>query len=445
MRSPGLFLIGTLVLIGSLTSCFDKEDGGTGEGGTTTGDDGTSGDDDGTGGDDGGTDTDDEVNADVSGLITVTLYTSGEDGEREELSWEDYSNGVWAFGNIFVGAYFDDEESGNRTYVGSTVIDSPSVDGNEYSIPIQMEGEHEVYVYAVVDWYQDGVVGSNEPTGVYPHSLEVENGSSFGDVDIAVLAPPYTGGGGCDTLDISGDIDVTISWTDGDAWAMMLDTNNEGPYHTSMNALAVSGGGANAAYDLYSCTGYGDMNLIGAWDTNGNGMADPLDKWGSYVNSSGEDGNPISVSSSNLSGYDIQIPFGDASGPSIVPFVRLSGSVSVKDGSFDDLPAGSSLYVTALKYRPDGDLPLEDLEDAYDTSTTTWDELTGQSSVDFSLTVPANTVVYMWAYSDSGDNVLNGPDDWVAAGGSDSNGKVSTGTTSTSGYALGLSSNASGE
>ena len=121
-----------------------------------------------------------------------------------------------------------------------------------------------------------------------------------------------------------------------------------------------------------------------------------------------------------------------------MPFVRLSGTVNVEGGTFDDLAAGSTVYVTALKYKPNGDFDITDLSIAYDADEYDWTELTGQSEVPFTVVVPSNTVVYLWAFADeNADGIVNESGDYVAAGGEQS-GKVATGTSNSSGLELSL-------
>jgi len=388
-------------------------------------------------GDDDDDDDPDEIEGVVSGTVQVQLYTAGEDGEREEISWEEGTGGEYVYGKIFVAAYYEGEQ-GELRHVGQTVIDEPTTGENPYEIDLRGDtGAQDIYVYAVLDYYQDNIVGTNEPRGVYPRAIPFEDGTDFDEADITILTGLYGGGGGgsCDSSGVSGDVDITVTWADGDVYSMLLSTSGEGPYHSSVDTPISNGGGASGDYSMSSCR-YGEMNLVGCWDSNGNGMADPLDRWGVYVEDE-EDANPVDIGDSDLFDKTIQIPFGDSMPLGLVPFVRLSGTVSVSGGSFDDLDAGSTLHITPLKYRPDGEFEIDALEDAYDSTTIEWPDLTGQSEVAFTVSVPANTVVYLWAFADDdGDGTVNESGDYVAAAGEDGNGKVATGTTSSDGIEL---------
>ena len=116
----------------------------------------------------------------------------------------------------------------------------------------------------------------------------------------------------------------------------------------------------------------------------------------------------------------------------MVPLVVLSGTVDFASGTFDDLPAGSEVTVTALKYRPRGALSASALEsDAYDYEQFLWPDLAGQSSISWSLGVPANTTMYLWAFADEDvDSLLNESAEAIASGGTDDNGRLDSGASS---------------
>ena len=105
----------------------------------------------------------------------------------------------------------------------------------------------------------------------------------------------------------------------------------------------------------------------------------------------------------------------------------------MQKGSFDDLEVGSTVYVAALKYRLGFDLNVNSFETlAYDYQMYEWPDLTGKSVVDFSLGVPADTVVYLWAFADEDlDGIVNESGERVAPGGADGEGTYSTGSSDT--------------
>jgi hypothetical protein len=377
----------------------------------------------------------DTIEGTLQGNVKVQLYTTGEDGEREMVSWEDSTCGdTYAFGKVFVTAWHDND-SGGRKWIGQDTIDSPSTEGDDYSFDVSFEGSRTVYIYAQVDYWGDRVVGSDDPVGNYTGTVDLEDGETLDGLDITILVPEcYGGGGSCDTVGITGDAIITSSYAGGDIAVMLAGPNGEGPYHVTWNTPDATAGGAEANYSLTTCAGYGDTQLLGAWDKNGNELADPMDKWGAYISEVDVDGNPISIESSNLVDYDIQIPLGEY-GLSVVPFVTLSGTVDVSGGEAFDSLGGGTLYVAAMKYRPSGDVAVASLEagDAYDIAAFEPGDLAGQTSVDFRLDVPGNTIAYLWAYLDEDNNgVLNEVGEALGSGGLDSTGRIPTGTTSSS-------------
>ena len=129
----------------------------------------------------------------------------------------------------------------------------------------------------------------------------------------------------------------------------------------------------------------------------------------------------------------VQIPIGEGSSElEIVPFTSITGVVGVAGGTFDDLPEGSTVHVAALKYRPTSDLSLTSFtSNAFDYDSFEWPELSGNTNVAFSLGVPANSIVYMWAYADTdGDGIVNESGEPIASGGKDSAGTLDTNSKS---------------
>jgi len=391
------------------------------------------------------------INGMISGDINVQLYQTGEDGEREYVSWEDATGGVYIFGGIFTSAYYVDE-SGIERFVGDHVIENPSTDANPYRIDVGTDNNEKVYVYSILDYWQDRIVGTSEPKGVYPNGVTLIDGEEITGINLDILTPIYTGSGGCGSsgdwaggsvssssyIEILGDAYITTSYAGGMAAAMLNSTTGDGPYNSAWFQPSSAGGGAIGSYGFITCPNRGEMNLVAAWDSNGNNMIDPTDRWGAYSPTPDVDGNPVMIVSDDLLGYDIQIPLGDGPGLNMVPFIRLSGELSTSIGAFDDLPSGTTIHIAAMKYRPSGALSVAELGNAYDLVTLEWPELTGQASVSYTLTVPSNTITYLWAFVDMDDDgVINESGEPIASGG-DSSGKVPTGTTSTTSNDLSL-------
>ncbi len=435
--------------LGALGPCG----GGKGPGGGGSSDSGADGGDDGTDpGDDGGQDDTaaPEIMGSVSGTVTVELYRPGLDGERDALDWTDSlsydadsGTVAWPFGNVFVAAYTNDE-FGNQQYVGSTTVSPPSPGGDPYSLDWRMPADAgEVYIYAALDRYGDTVVSSDDPRGVYPLALTLADGDSITGIDLTILTTEITSsGGGCgSTVTIDGSVLITVNYGGGSAATMLVSTAGQGPYHVATTSPTPSALGAEGSYSLSSCAGYGPMKLVGAWDRNQDGLFAPDDTWGAYAPVADTDGNPVQVGATDLSGYDVQIPLGDSPGVNVVPFVMLSGEVSMASGSsFDSLPAGSSVYVAALKYRPTTTFDIRSAA-VYDIHEVDWADLTGTSASSYSLVVPADTVTYLWAFADEDvDGFVNESGEHIASFSTSGNGRLMTGAVNQPGLDLRLGS-----
>ena len=122
----------------------------------------------------------------------------------------------------------------------------------------------------------------------------------------------------------------------------------------------------------------------------------------------------------------------------MVPFVRLSGTISAPEGSalsgMGADGAAPSLYMAAMKYRMNTEFPVGAFESsAYEYMAWGPDDLGEAESVEWELVVPANSVVYLWAYMDwDGNDMVNEIHEPVASSGSGSAGAFSTGEASQS-------------
>jgi len=378
---------------------------------------------------------DDGVEGSLTGTVTVQPYTTNEDGDIVYVDWDEASGGSFNYGNIFVAAYTVDEVTGQQEYHDTTTILSPSTEGDAYELDLEVDDASAVRVYATLDYWGDGVLGSTEPIGLYPEALSPADGEVLTDIDITILAPVKSsgGGGGCDTVDISGEVFITVGYVAGEVGVMLQTSLGDGPINSSVGWTVPLGDadGATSEYSFSVCESPGEVRLIGGWDKNYNRLLDPTDRWGVYMAEEKVDGNPITVGTSDLSGYDVYIPFGDSAAFATVPFVVLSGTVTMEGAkTFDALPTHSNLYVTALKYQPSTDISSSSLaDDSYDTTEFDWSELSGQSEVSFSLVVPSNTTLYLWTFADTdGDGVLNEADEPIAGAGTEG-GRISVGTT----------------
>ncbi len=445
-----------------------SSDGGFADGGGTDGGGTDGGSADG-GSADGGTEETEPISAQVSGTVRVQLYTENAgDGSREYVAWEDsiFTDG-FPFGAIFVGA--SDQVDGIEWFRGSDTVQTPSIEGDPYSISVTMPAPGPVRLSATLDLYGDGVLATDEPFGIHPLEIELTDGAEVGDKDIVVLVDydlaqawwGWSGGGGSgggwgtgwggggegceDPVTLAGNAVLGSPWAGGDVAVLVYDTAGVGPYAWVRDEPTVDGDSATLPFSLGGyCGSPESIRLLGAWDKNGNDLIDAEDLWGGYVTEPDVDGNPLVVGTESRSDLVVQIPLGDGRADiSVVSFVRLGGEVRLNGGeSFDELPEGSVLYVAAMMYRPVGDITIDSLErNSYDVRSFDATDFSGATSVPFSLWSPGNTIVYLWGFVDHGpvpDSVVNTTDETVGAGGSEIGGKISTGTTDQSGLDINL-------
>ena len=479
MHCNGMFQAATFLLISGCCGNCCPEPAETGldtaavivdsdSGGGAGGDDSDSGTDEGGG-----------VHGTISGTVAVVLYETDEDENLVLLEWADTCFGdVFPYGSIFVAAYTTDEETGVETYYAEDVIVAPQVDSslNTYTLEVDTDVVDEVQVYAVLDKWSDAIIGSQDPVGIYADAIALSEGEERGDVDIDIVTPYWCGGcccpdcppnwgdgsclywdgtqwvstcgGECDTLSIAGPVDVDAPWNTGTAAAMLMEPTTGNPYYTH-TGIGLTGRdcdgegceGADGDYAFTLCQLAYTWDLRGCWDSNGNGMYDPDDTWGQVVDATGAPAGTIAVDYADVLDQTILIPV-EGSEIDIVPYVRLSGDLHMAEGDFDDLLADypeAHVYVTLLKYFPNGDLEASALESAYDYQVFGPDELAGQSSVAYDLMAPGNATVYLWATADvDNDEVLNESEDPVGCAAETC--LLSTGTTSQSGLSIGLES-----
>jgi hypothetical protein len=373
-----------------------------------------------------------EFSVPITGKVQVALYGLDIDGELESVSFEDRYGGDFPFGGIWVSAYVE-EEDGSLSWLDEEVVREPSVDGDDYALDLTSETCGKVHVYAVLDLNGDRVLGPDEPSGIHPEALKLKPGKSHSDADVEIVVGPVandgsvggwspgdgtgsgnSGGSGPGYVTVSGLVDVVQAYTAGDVAAMVFGTDGSGPHLWDIIPSAdlndYGAAGADGAYAMGLAENSGSVQLFGAWDADDNWLFDYSDPWGEYASALDVSGNPVSVGASDLPDHDIQVPLGGGDPPfSIVPFVTLSGDLGVVDGDFDDLDAGSTVYVAALKYRPTTDVTVAQVTaDAYDLQSWSQAELSGSSSQPYELSVPQGTILYVWAYVDAdSDGTLN--------------------------------------
>jgi hypothetical protein len=221
----------------------------------------------------------------ISGIVQVEVYTYDSRGEIETLDWAEAYGDDFPFGSIFVAAYTLDEESGVITYLDEYVIRSPDPEGNRYELRVDPAAP-DVRVYAVLDYWGDGILGSNEPIGVYPDVVPVTAGAETSGIDIDILAAytDFTGGGGGggpggggggggdrntdDYIWLSGDGLITDPYAGGSCVAMIYDSAGSGPHYVDSFTPEQTEGGAEGSYGMWVWKNMGPVMLRGAWDAN---------------------------------------------------------------------------------------------------------------------------------------------------------------------------------
>lgn len=364
----------------------------------------------------------------VNGNVTVTLAEEDESGERRVVTWEEAGYTEFPFGSLFVGAYTaPTEDAPVQLYAGTEAIEAPEMGTSPYQMRVGTQAETNILVYAALDVLGDGVIGSDDPRGVYPEALLLNDGAVYDNVDIDILAlnQPEIVCSEAGTVTITGTVTVTLNYFGGPIGVMLVDEAGNGPFHVVSVEPPMTGEGARASYSLEVCADYGPMRLVAAWDGNRNGLFDPNDKWGVFSTDGATDSNPVFVGNANMNNYPIMIPLGEGPGVTPIQFARLSGQVRMAEGDFSALPAGTDVYVTAMSSRPSREFEF-DSPLVIDSQKFTWAELSGSTSKDFSLLLPANSFVYLWAFADiNADGVLNDVGEPVGTVGAD--GRVPTG------------------
>lgn len=364
----------------------------------------------------------------VNGNVTVTLAEEDADGERRIVTWEEAGYTEFPFGALFVGAYTAPTDTApTQLYAGTETIDAPEMGTSPYQMRVGTQAETNILVYAALDVLGDGVIGSEDPRGVFPEALLLNDGAVYDNVDIDILAlnQPEIVCSEAGTVTITGTVTVSLNYFGGPIGVMLVDEAGNGPFHVVTVEPPTTGEGARASYSLEVCADYGPMRLVAAWDGNRNGLFDPNDKWGVFSTDAANDSNPVFVGNANMNNYPIHIPLGEGPGVTPIQFARLSGQVRMQEGDFSALPPGSDVHVVALTSRPSREFPF-DSPLVLDSQKFTWSELSGAAAKDFSLLLPSNSFVYLWAFADiNADGILNDVGEPVGAVGAD--GRVPTG------------------
>lgn len=363
----------------------------------------------------------------LTGTIFFDLYTTDSSGAVEPLVWADWYGDTFPFGTVVVTGYTVDDD-GVATYWSTTILPDPSPDGEGYELEFGFDAEHQVTIQASLDYWGDGLIAPYDPSAVYATAVPVAPDGALSGVNITIDVPYYdfslTGGGYWnpdDWVQVSGDADISEQLADGTCMAMVYDTTGYGPYGYTGFAPAATSAGAEGSYAMWAPKGMGDSQILGACDTNLNGMIEAADAWGGYS----EDGDTVAtvpIGTENLTDYTLKIPLNAPARAS----VNYSGRVLLDELTMAQVTGASSLYITAQKYRVSESWDPDASGRTYDYEVYRGSEISDSSP--YSLTMPADAVTWLWACLDvDGDGVVNEAGE--PCGQPSTDGKIATGSS----------------
>lgn len=342
----------------------------------------------------------------VRGTITFDLYTYDESGALIYVDWADYYGDQFPFGSVFVSGYTVDVD-GTETWYASDVIADPSPTGDDYELEFGFDTDTEVYIYAALDYWGEGLIAPYEPSDVYPEMVLVSPDGETEDIDITLIVPYYdfsaTGGYWDPDLWvlISGAATVTEQLGGACCMALVYDTTGYGPYGYASFTPTETAGGAEGTYAVYAPKGMGESQLLGACDANLNSLLEPSDWWGGY-STDGDEITNVTIGTEAMTDHEIQIPLGVETRPPIT----YSGNVLLDELTMAQVTDSNRLYITAQKYRPTGSFDPVGSGRTHDYDVYTGTEITEGNR--YSLTLPSNVVAYLWACLDTdADGTVN--------------------------------------
>lgn len=354
--------------------------------------------------------------------------------ERRELEWTEVDASGYPYGPLYVALT---EELGATSSplahrILSSVPSDPKNDPAELDIEVQELAGHRVYVAAVADRWADRVVSSRDSLGFDPRPIDL---APYSENEALIF------------------VDVELGW-DGNGWipteycrsavlpGCIVEADLEGEIRLQDSQVSV--GIAPSVVGLYTADGAigpmeatlpgeldgevpeqplpwalhirvppcgdGGFGLFGAWDSNGNGLIEPDDEWGTLWSADGGFDPTLVVSHGDwLTGLDIRLPWDGAVPPFGRPYQRIAGTIDTDETfSFAELEPTDTLHVMALR-EPASHLPGCALADAV-THGFAWDhrsfpaaELT-DSPLQFELRAPWDAYVHVFAGVEADDN-----------------------------------------
>ncbi len=360
----------------------------------------------------------------------VPVYYERLDGDlfgRRELEWTEVDPGGYPYGSIYVALT---EELGANTdplayTIHAEVPPDPRNDPAELSFVVEELVGRTVYVAAVADRWADGVVSPNDSMAYDPRPITIEahgqtEAQIFVDVDL-----DWDGSGwgpsqycrsailpGCIVeADLEGEIRLADSLAPGTVGPSVVGLytadGSVGPLEATLPG-ELDGGAPEeplpwALHIRVPPCGDGGFGLFGGWDSNGNGMIEPSDEWGTLWSDDGFDPT-LQVSHGDwITGLEIRVPWDGTAPPFAYPYKRIAGVIDTDDSfSLAELGPTDTLHVMALRESAEA-LPTWDLVDDGPARQFLWDirsfpaaGLDGEP-VPFELMAPWDAYVHLLA------------------------------------------------
>ena len=356
---------------------------------------------------------------------------------RMELEWTEVDPAGYPYGILYVALT---EELGATTSpltyaLLDAVPSDPKNDPAELDLQVEELAGRTVYVAAVADRWADGVVSPRDALAFDPRPVEIQ---AHGEADAVVFV----------------DVDLDWDWESG-RWVAseycrsavlpgcIVEADLEGEIRLQDSQVSV--GLAPSIVGLYTADGAigpmeatlpgeldgevpeqplpwalhirvppcgaGGFGLFGAWDSNGNGMIEPDDEWGTLWTGDGGFDPTLIVSHGDwLTGLDIRLPWDGAVPPFGRPYQHIAGTIGTDETfSFADLEPTDTLHVMALR-EPASHLPGCVLADHAVTQGFAWDHRSfpatelGDGPIPFELRVPWDAYVHVFAGVEADDN-----------------------------------------
>ena len=252
----------------------------------------------------------------VSGEVRVVPVVYEQDGEgewvRSELDWFEVAEDGYSLGRLYTALVADPEDLGNPLAidVSGGLSADPASEPMTFALepPSPLDGIEQVRVVAVADSWHDLVISERDGMGLSEQPVLPADGAATGlqiTVDVEFIwCDPWTVGkhGEPCSADCAGFIEVAgtvqlhgagLPDAAGPAMVALCGEDGEGPWWVvEAGELDAQEPDMPRPWEVTTCTSW-TTRILAAWDSNGNGLFEPTDAWGSPVD--GLDGDPCEV------------------------------------------------------------------------------------------------------------------------------------------------------